>query len=54
VIDETILQFSSLFAKLSLRAKYLGVFFVSGALSIFGWGHHFQTIQSMPSNMPQM
>lgn len=24
------------------------------ALSIFGWGHPFQTIQSMPSNMPQM
>jgi hypothetical protein len=24
------------------------------ALSIFGWGHHFQTIQSMPSNMPKM
>lgn len=24
------------------------------ALSVFGWGYPFQTIQSMPSNMPQM
>ena len=27
---------------------------ITESADIFGWGHPFQTIQSMPSNMPQM